>query len=127
MLSWPATGTTRRSVTTGVLACTAGLVCIFMVVVSQSSVGLAQGRRGLEVIGRDALGANAYEEDGNRRQHRGHRQAVQAALDRASLLLQQAEGGRRNEAAEVADRVDQGNPRRSDAGVQIALGDWPEQ
>src|ERR1043165_8610347 len=100
---------------------------MFMVVVSQSSMALTQGRRGLEIIGRDTLWASAYEEDGNGRQHRSHRQTVQAALDRAGLLLQQAEGGGGDEAAEVADRVDQRDHRSGDAGIQVALRDRPEQ
>jgi hypothetical protein len=41
--------------------------------------------------------------------------------------FQQAEGGGRDEAAEVAHRVDQRDHRRGDAGIQIALGDRPEQ
>jgi pimeloyl-ACP methyl ester carboxylesterase len=59
--------------------------------------------------------ATAGQEHQARRDHRCCRQRIQAALDRTGLLFEIAESGRGDEAAEIAQRVDQRDHRGGDA------------
>ncbi len=73
------------------------------------------------------LGGWAHDEDEGGRQQGGEREAVEADVDRPRALLDPAEGDRRCPAAEVTQRINQRDAGGGDAGVEIMLGDGPEE
>ncbi|MCY1181771.1 hypothetical protein D9M73_222960 [compost metagenome] len=98
---------------------------------SMGSVSFAQGRTRCSGVWRRQQGRcfrrSPGEEHQDRGEYRSAGQPIEAALDRPGCLFQETEGRGCDETTQVANRVDQRDDGGGDAGIQVALGDWPEQ
>src|ERR1700759_2704844 len=71
--------------------------------------------------------AIAREEGGGSRDQRRESERVQAARHRTRMLLKISESRGSEEAAEIADRVDERDHAGRDARIEVALRNRPEQ